>query len=195
VVPQKEGKVRAEKTIAETWRGDPYPKQLVLLDNDFYGQPDWKYLVNEICTGGFQVNFNQGINARFLTDETASASASMSCCDSKFKRRCIYTAWDNKKDEKTLMRGLKLLVKHGFKPRQIMVYVLIGYWPGQSEDTWEYRRQKLRDFGVDPYPMPFVRDQKTIGFQRFVVGAYDKRVKWEDFKAARYQPRNLGAVS
>ena len=39
-VPQKEGAVREEQTIAELWRGDPWPRELHLLDNDFFGQPD-----------------------------------------------------------------------------------------------------------------------------------------------------------
>jgi hypothetical protein len=39
VVPWKEGKNRSECTIAGIWRGDPHPKKLHLLDNDFFGQP------------------------------------------------------------------------------------------------------------------------------------------------------------
>lgn len=225
VVPIKEGAVRMEKTITGIWRGDPYPKQIVLLDNDVFGQPQWKELFREIREGGFQINFNQGINARFLTDETAKAIASVDYRDVRFKRRCVYTAWDNLGDEKRLFSGLNLLVKHGIKPRNIMVYMLIGYWPKRDKHTsapvvdstelnleyeewkkrvdqdWEHRRRKLREFGADPYPMPFIpnRNPKNlspwerhlIGFQRFVVGAYDKRVSWEDFKAAKYQPRNL----
>lgn len=50
VVPQKEGKNRSVHTIGEIWRGDPYPKHLHLLDNDFFGQPreQWQKRVEEI---------------------------------------------------------------------------------------------------------------------------------------------------
>jgi hypothetical protein len=40
--------------------------------------------------------------------------------------------------------------------------------------------------------MPFVRTPELVGFQRWVIGAYDKRIPWRDWAAARYQPSNLG---
>lgn len=190
VVPRKEGKVRQEQTIRQIWRGEPWPRDIVLLDNDFFGQPKWKERVEELRQG-YRVNFNQGINARFLTKETAEAIASLDYWDVRFKRRCVYTAWDNRKDEERLFRGLQFLVDAGVKKRHIMVYMLLGYWPWSGPDDWEYRRAKLRAYGVDPYPMPFERNRESIGFQRFVCGAYDKRVSWKDWKAARYQPYNL----
>jgi hypothetical protein len=73
VVPKKEGKVRPERTIPEIWRGDPWPRELLLLDNDFFGQPEWRERIAEIRGGGFKVSFNQGINARCLTEEAAEA--------------------------------------------------------------------------------------------------------------------------
>jgi hypothetical protein len=73
VVPKKEGRVKPERTIAEIWRGDPWPKELLLLDNDFFGQSDWRSRIAEIRDGGFKVSFNQGINCRCITDEAAEA--------------------------------------------------------------------------------------------------------------------------
>ena len=193
-VPRKEGAVVEAQTVADIWRGPDYPRHLILLDNDFFGQPRWGDRIDEIRGGGFRVNFNQGINARALTDETAAAIASVDYRDRKMKERRIHTAWDNRKDEKRLFAGLARLVAHGVKPRHIMVYMLIGYWPGETAADWEYRRASLRDFGAVPYPMPYERTREAVGFQRFVVGAYDKRVRWADFVRARYQPRNLGGA-
>jgi hypothetical protein len=31
-----------------------------------------------------------------------------------------------------------------------------------------------------------------VGFQRWIVGAYDKRVSWREWMAAGYRPENLG---
>jgi hypothetical protein len=98
VVPQKEGAMRQEATIYDIWRGDPWPRELLLLDNDFFGQPEWRERVHEIREGGFKVSFNQGINARFLTDEAAEAIASLDYRDDSMKVKRIYTAWDNLKD-------------------------------------------------------------------------------------------------
>jgi hypothetical protein len=192
VVPRKEGKVRPERSIWEIWRGEPWPRELLLLDNDFFGQPEWRKRIAEIREGGFKVSFNQGINARCLTDEAAEAIASVDYRDDSMKVKRIYTAWDNRDDEERLFAGLNRLVKYGVKPDHIMVYILIGYWPGETAADREYRRQKLRNFGARPYPMPYVRTPELRGFQRWIIGAYDKRISWEDWVEARYEPRNLG---
>jgi hypothetical protein len=194
VVRPKEGKEKPAQTIPEIWRGGDMPRQLLLLDNDFFGVDGWwQKRSEEIIDGKFSVSFNQGINARFLTEEAAETLGRMDCKDDQMQRKCIYTAWDNKKDGERLFAGLDRLVKNGFKPRDITVYILIAYWPGTGVEDWEYRRRELRAFGAMPYPMPFVRTPETIGFQRWVIGAYDKMgIPWEDWKAAGYQPRKLG---
>lgn len=214
VVPQKEGKVRAEHTIWDLWRGEPYPKNILLLDNDFFGQPEWLVRCNELIAGNFKVSFSQGINARMLDDSTASAIASLRYYDDQFKDRRIYTAWDSRKDEDRLFRGLDALTRNGVKPQQIMVYMLIGYWRqcpkchrefpadvvrcpkdlspllDETHDVRDYRRQRLRDYGARPYPMPFVRSPELVGFQRWVLAnGADKTVPWEDWVRANYSPR------
>lgn len=191
VVPRKEGAVRHEQTVAELWRGDPWPRELLLLDNDFFGNPQWRDRISEIRDGRFKVSFSQGINARAIGKEEAEAIASVNYRDDGMKVKRIYTAWDNRKDEKRLFRGLQLLVDAGVKPDHIMVYILIGYWPGETAEDREHRRSRLRDFGARPYPMPFVRTRELVGFQRWVIGAYDKTFSWGEWRAARYQPRRL----
>lgn len=192
VVPRKEGSIRQEKTVAEIYRGESYPRHIVLLDNDFFGQPEWQARIDEIRGGDFKVSFNQGINVRFITEESAAAIASVKYFDDNFRDRRIYTAWDNRKDEKRLFAGLNLLVKHGVSPRSIMVYMLIGFWPGETEEDWLYRAGQLRTFGALPYPMPYVRTPLTVGFQRWEVGSYARRgISWQDFKQANCQPRQL----
>lgn len=193
VVPKKEGKIRPEHTIAEIWRGDPWPRELLLLDNDFFGQPAWRERIAEIRDGGFKVSFNQGINCRCITDEAAEAIASVDYRDDSMKVKRIYTAWDSKGDEERLFVGLNRLVKYGVKPDNIMVYMLVGYWPGETHAERDYRRRRLREFGARPYPMPYVRTPELVGFQRWVIGAYDKDdfVRWEDWCGAKYEPRNI----
>lgn len=197
VVPKKEGKVKTENTIHEIWRGEPRPRQLILLDNDFFGQEQWRERIREIREGGFKVSFNQGINARFLTDEAAEAIASVDYRDDGMQAKRIYTAWDNRKDEKRLFDGLNRLVKYGVKPDHIMVYVLIGYWPGETEEDRLFRVLKLREFGARPYPMPYERTPELVWFQRWCIAPYDKQdtksyVPWPEFKAAQGEPRKLG---
>ncbi len=189
----REGPAHSVATIAELWRGDPWPRELLLFDNDFFGQPeaDWRARIREIRDGKFKVSFSQGINARFLTDEAAEAIASIDYRDDSMKNKRIYTAWDNLKDEDRLFSGLNNLVRYGINPDHIMVFILLGYWPGETPEEREYRRAKLRAFGARPYPMPYVRTPELVGFQRWVVGAYDKRFTWDQWSKANYRPENL----
>jgi hypothetical protein len=135
VVPWKEGKVKPAQSIQEIWRGDSWPRNLVLLDNDFFGQAGWRDRISEIAAGEFKVSFTQGINVRVIDEEIAAAVAGVQYYDHEFRTRRIYTAWDNRKDEARLFRGLDLLVKAGVKPDQIMVYMLIGYWRAKRMAT------------------------------------------------------------
>jgi hypothetical protein len=192
VVPNKEGRIRPEQSIGNIWRGEPWPREIILLDNDFFGQPDWRARIAEIRDGRFAVSFTQGINARCLTDEAAEAIASVDYRNDSMDTRRIYTARDNRGDEERLFAGLNRLVKYGIKPDHIMVYVLVGYWPAETQEDRDYRRRRLREFGARPYPMPYYRTPELIGFQRWVVGAYDKRISWADWSQNHFRPEGLG---
>jgi hypothetical protein len=199
VVPEKEGSMRPEHGIYSIWRKDPWPRELILLDNDFFGNPGWRLLADDIRNGGFKVSFNQGINARFLTDEAAETIASLDYRDDNMTVKRIYTAWDNRKDEHRLFAGLNRLVRYGVKPDHIMVYVLIGYWPGETTQDRLYRIEKLLDFGCRPFPMAYRKDPELDGMQRWAIGAYAKRkdesgnrtIPWPRWEAAKYRPENL----
>jgi len=194
-VPKAEGGIKTSSSINSIWRGDPYPRNILLLDNDFFGDKAWPQKIEEMKEGKFKVCFSQGINARIIQDDQAAAMASVRYYDDQFKVRRIYTAWDNRKDETILFRGLERLVKHGIKPDHIMVYMLIGYWGGpQLTDDDLYRHKRLLDFGCRPYPMPYVRTNELVGFQRWIVGfgAFHKKVPWPEWVKANYRPENLG---
>lgn len=191
-VPEEEGKNRAVAWIADIWRGEPWPRNILLLDNDFFGQPKWREKIAELNAGKFKVCWNQGFNVRLIGDEHAAAIAATDYRDDQFKVKRLYTAWDNRDDEERLFRNLGALVRHGVKPDNIMVYMLVAYWHrGQLHEDDFHRHRRLREFGCRPYPMPFVRTKETCGFQRWIVGAYDKRVSWEKWVKAGYEPRNI----
>jgi hypothetical protein len=50
VVPKKEGAVREVATVWDIWRGEGHPRNLILLDNDFFGQPRWADRIAEILS-------------------------------------------------------------------------------------------------------------------------------------------------
>jgi hypothetical protein len=155
VVPRKEGKARSVNRIADIWRGEPYPRHLHLLDNDFFGQPreEWEARLDEVRGGGFKICFNQGINIRMIDEVSAAALASVGCWDDGFRTRRLYTAWDNIGDEERFFRGVDTLERHGIHPRNLLVYMLVGY---DKRETWErvlYRFNKMVEREIRPYPM------------------------------------------
>lgn len=195
-VPQMEGKVRDVATIRDIWRGEPWPREIVLLDNDFFGSPTWRDKIAEINEGGFKLSLSQGINARLMNEEQAAALASVNYRNDAMDRKCIHTAWDSIGDEKVLFRGLNALKKYGVRPDNITVYMLIG-WDEETqgprhtltEADFE-RHRKLREFGCRPYPMPYIRNDQLRGFQRWIVRRADLKCSWQDFERANYRPEN-----
>lgn len=185
VVPQKEGKNRSVGTINEIWRGEGYPKHIHLLDNDFFGQPEnfWRERVDEIRDGGFKVCLNQGINVRLINPEAAAALAAIDYRDDSFKRKTLYTAWDNIGHEKIFFRGIDMLEAAGVAPKNVMAYMLIGHDP---KETWEriwHRFNRMVEREIKPYPMVFDRSRTDLlSFQRWVITGLYNFVKWDEYK-------------
>jgi hypothetical protein len=164
VVPGKEGKPRSVASVAEIWRGIGHPRHIHLLDNDFFGQPEatWRSLIDEMVDGRFKVCFNQGINVRFLTAETAAALARVDYRDDSFEVKRLYTAWDNLKDEEMFFRGVRLLEDVGVRPSHLMAYMLVGF---DKKETWSrlfYRFNRMVELGIRPYPMVIGDRMKTL---------------------------------
>lgn len=182
VVPTKEGKVRSVASIAELWRGKPWPRHLHLLDNDFFGQDQWRERIAEIKGGGFKVCFNQGINVRLVTDEVAEALAGLEYRDDQFRRRRLYTAWDNLKDEKVFSRGVDTLGRHGIPPKHLMAYMLIGFDPAETWARIFHRFERMVERGILPYPMVYDRGRRDLlDFQRWVVTGLYRAVPWSEY--------------
>jgi len=214
-VRKKEGRPRSVNTIADIWRGEGNPQHLILLDNDFFGQPaeQWRARVREIMDGGFRVAFIQGINSRLLDDEAAETLGALwkgrHLFDGDFKVKRFYTAWDNLKDERVFFAGMDRLERAGIKPHNVFVYMLVGF---DKAETWArlfHRFNRMVDRKLLPYPMVYGDKNRTLPlggwnepighrtlgeFQRWVLrGAY--RNKTNPIPFADYDVNAKGAVS
>lgn len=194
VVPKKEGKPRSVNTIAEIWRGDPHPKKLHILDNDFFGNPEWRDRINEIRDGKFRVCLSQGINTRLIDDEAAAALATIEYRNTKFSKRVLYTAWDNIGDEEVFFKGVDRLEKAGIPSKNLMAYMLIGY---DKAETWEriwHRFHRMTERGISPYPMVFDKTRKDlVCFQRWVITGLYRFVPWDEYKRQTKSPESTEA--
>lgn len=185
-VPRKEGAVKPVNTIADLWRGDPWPRNIHLLDNDFFGNPQWRERIAEIVDGGFKVCFSQGINIRVVTDEVARAVAAVPYKDDSFKRPRLYTAWDSLGEERTFFRGVDRLEAAGVPPHHLMVYMLVGWAEGETDAQRQYRADKMLERGIRIYPMVHhlrQDDRELKRFQRWGIRASKLHIPYSEYDA------------
>ncbi len=185
VVPKKEGKPRSVNTIAEIWRGKTHSKKLHLLDNDFFGNPDWRARIAELREGKFRVCMSQGINVRLINEESAAALATIEYRDTKFEKRRLYTAWDNIGDENIFFRGVDMLERNGVPSKHLMAYMLVGYDKNETWDRIWKRFNRMVERNILPYPMVYDQSRKDLKhFQRWVIMGLYRIIPFNEYRNA-----------
>jgi hypothetical protein len=163
--------------------------KVLLLDNNFLASPNWKEKLQYFIDNKIKVCFNQGLDLRLITEEKAQMLSKVDYRDDQFKTKRIYFAWDNIKDEEIILKGINLLISAGFKPQNIMIYVLIDFNSTFEEDM--YRTKKLIEIGVKPFIMQFnrtsnkKRDPKKIDLARWINKRYYNFMPFEDYKGRK----------
>jgi hypothetical protein len=182
-VPEKEGRPKASHTIDEIWtqRDSNF---VVLLDNDFFGNPEWRHRIAEIKQHDLKVCFSQGLNIRIITEEQCVALASVRFWNLHKTRRQVYFAWDRFQDESLIDGGIARVLAAGIKPWQMAFYILIGFDTTPDQDY--HRVMKIRKLGCDPYVMPYRKnDPYQKSFARWVNHrAIFKTVDWKDYRSS-----------
>lgn len=182
VVPEKEGGI----CPVEGKNLNPKTEHIVVCDNSFFDNPQWWEAFNYLRFINHPVDF-QGIDVRTITSSQANLLTKLR------HARQIKIAWDNPRDHKEVMSGIKRMIKH-ISPYSLMCYVLIGY-PGNSTEQEDlYRVETLRELKIDPFVMPYNKnDLYQRAFARWVNHkAIFKKVKWPDYKGRVSQQELAG---
>lgn len=140
LVSQKEGLCSHKVAdLSEWWRGQ---KEIILLDANILACKDRVSLLQSLIDSGSEVDFTQGLDARFITPKIAEMLG-------KIKTKMYHFAFDFMKNEKAIVKGLKTFVDI-VKPdeRKCCVYVLTNYDTTFEEDI--YRIRKLQELGLSP---------------------------------------------
>lgn len=178
VVPEKEGKIYP----VQRKRLNPKGRYIVVMDNSFFANPEWQNAIWFL--GNYPVDI-QGVDVRDLTEEKCNALNGLR----RWKNKQFKIAWDNPKE--MLEEKLREITKY-IKPYKLMCYVLIGFNSTGAEDL--SRVETLRGLGIDPFVMPFDKDdlyQKA--FARWVNHkAIFKKVKWQDYRQRVYTQEQAG---
>lgn len=138
IVPRSEGKL----VELRDW-----PIRPIICDNNFLatGDDHFNSVIDKLLNQS-NVDFNQGLDIRLITNERAKRLSELSM-------KWVRLAWDHQGLEKQFMRAFELLNNAGIKPYKIRVYCLIG-WNDTPDDAL-YRLQKVKDLGARPNPMRF----------------------------------------
>jgi hypothetical protein len=142
IVPKKEGQIRSYRTWREIKRLDS--QDIVFMDNNVLACEYGLEQIDDMAGKNVRVDFNQGLDARMITDDVARALSRLKWI--KFVRMSADT--DAMLD--VVLTAIDRLGKYGVKPWRVFVYVLV-----QDVESAERRAIALRDIGANPFAQPY----------------------------------------
>ena len=170
-VNQKYSRVFEHSPLQEFY--DPKRKKICLLDDNFFGCPNWRDLLLELQATNKRFKFKQGLDERLLTDEK---------CEMLFASRYDgdYTfAFDDIKDYEIIHEKLKMICRHQTK-KSIKFYVLTGFDSTDHidiENTFKRIALLLR-YECLPYLMRFQNKNETPWRKSKYSGMYITMARW-----------------
>lgn len=173
IVSAKEGrKSVAVADLDEFYRGQ---KEIILMDSNITASKDCERLFNQIVDSKALINFEGGLDIRFLTDKGADQINQM-------RTSMIHFAWDNYEFDtyEKLNRFRPMFKTDG---RHLRVYVLTNFNTTHEQDI--ERVYKLKELDYDPYVMIYNKPKApkiTKRLQRWCNNKFIFRsCEWEDY--------------
>jgi hypothetical protein len=145
-VPKIEGKLCLERTNIkeQIWPGH---KRLVFFDNNLLASKSWENIFSQIQETGMAVDFNQGLDARLITDRVAKQISELKI------DRFVRIAYDTSAVGLAVKKAIEFLKSNGVDGRNILVYLLYNF-TDTPQDFWE-RLKRVLKLGAVAYPMRF----------------------------------------
>lgn len=177
IVAEKEGRCSHKVAdLSEWWDGQ---KNIELLDPNLLACKERMELLDQLIESKAYVNFNQGLDIRFTTEQIAEKLGLI-------KVKAIHFAWDNpKEDLEPYFRRFAQWYRRKARNNK-RVYVLTNYGSTMEENL--HRIYTLRDLGHDPdvriydkphAPLEVRRLQRWVN-NKIIFGACKR---FEDYKA------------
>ncbi len=124
----------------------PGHKKVIFWDNNILGNPNWRSVFDEMADLQIEVDFNQGLDGRLLTEEVADKIA-------KCKMTTIRLAYDYIGVGPYIEKAIRRLRELGVSARKIIVYTLFNYI--DDPENFLHRVRDLLNWGAVCYPMRF----------------------------------------
>lgn len=181
IVSKKEG--MCSKKVAdlfEFWNGQ---KEIVLLDANILACKDRIELLNQLADSKAKVDFTQGLDARFITEDVADALK-------RIKIKTVHFAFDFMKNEKAVIRGLRIYKEIvGTNDRNAIVYILTNFNTTIEEDL--YRVNMVQEAGFLP-DIRIYRKHTAPQILRDLQRWANNRLLYRSCKFMDYVPRRDG---
>ena len=179
-VEAKEGAIsRKVADLNEFWSGQKY---IELMDPNTLACKEWEDIFRQLEESRAYVNFNQGVDARLLSERKIERIM-------RIKTQHIHFAWDRYKDKEDVLPKLKMFKEMtGWKRKKVTVYVLCGYDTTMEENL--ERIEEIRKLDFNPYVMLYDKAhiQKGNELRKLQRWVNAKQVFWKcSFK--EYQKR------
>lgn len=164
IVPCKEG--RASQVVAdlsEFWSGQ---NLIVLNDPNLLACKDKYLLLKALADSGAKVEFNQGLDVRFVDDDVLNWLR-------RIRIKSIHFAWDDPNDWATYEKLKYISAVTGWRRDKIIVYILINYNSSLEQDL--ERVYKVKELGFSPYIMIYNKPIASLEIrklQRYVNNRY-----------------------
>jgi hypothetical protein len=126
-------------------------KRIIFWDNNFLQNPHWRDICDQLEELEKFVDFNQGLDARLITDEVAERLSRLKLSSGRGVK--VRLGYDAKNVGLYVEKAVERLRAQGIKGRGIMVYVLFNY-NDDPEDFFERVRDVL-NWGATAYPMRY----------------------------------------
>jgi hypothetical protein len=156
----------------------PGHKRIILWDNNILQSPNWRGIFDELVTlsqnKGLKIDFNQGLDARLVTDEVAEKI-------SKMKTSCVRFSYDNKSVRQKITTAVDRLNKLGLRRRHVGVYILFNYL--DSPDDFFERIRDVLESGAVAMPLRY-QPLDSLKYNSHVGPFWDKE-KLEQFSQFR----------
>lgn len=170
-VNQKYNSVLEHSPLKEFY--DENRKKICLLDDNFFGCPNWKEMLEELIATGKKFKFKQGLDERLLSDEKCYM-----LFGSKYDGDLTF-AFDKISDYDIIHEKLKLIAKYKGK-KSVKFYVLVGYDSVDATDIENAfkRIELLLRYGCLPYIMRFQNQSITPWKDSKYRGLYIAIARW-----------------
>lgn len=179
IVAKKEGQ-RSVKVadLNEFWNGQ---KNIVLCDPNILACKDWADLLEQLSKSKANIDFNQGLDARLLTEDKIDAL-------NKCKVKEIHFAWDRYQDRDKILPKLEMYANKAKRrphSHNSIVYTIVNFDTTFEQDL--ERIYTLRNMGYWAYVMIYDKehcDKRYKQLQRWVNNRliFAKCEKFEDYK-------------